>query len=339
MRRGLRRGSGSAWPPMRRAAHPAAALRSQVSTGNADGFDCAGVLTSDARRWSPAGARTDIGRRRAIDVDDGTRRCHGDHARHARRRPRRARQTRRGSGRRRLRWTAWAERVAHAGEQHAATVATPAHAAIPAQTARAKCLGGRLRRRCVCTMTEPLIFRSKQPRDSNACRAPDSSPVAPQRVERRQRRQRRGLGAQHARSHAHGAKLRAQGRRRLGVGRVHLRRRPAVRSRRPAAPPRRAPAPRPARTAGAATRASARAASPARSRSGSTSGTRLRPHCSHAAIATCCQCARRLSARAASRRVTLRAVMRRVAAQRRQARPPSGAQSPCARRRPGPAPP
>ena len=40
--------------------------------------------------------------------------------------------------------------------------------------------------------------------------------------------------------------------------------------------------------------------------SGNTLGTRLRPHCSQAAITTDCQCATRLSARSADRRTTLR---------------------------------
>ena len=61
MRRGLRCGSGSARPPTPARSAPGGRLRSQVSTGNAEGFDCAGLLTVGRKAMVEGGARTVIG--------------------------------------------------------------------------------------------------------------------------------------------------------------------------------------------------------------------------------------------------------------------------------------
>ena len=54
-------GSGRAWLPTLARNTPSAKLRSQVSTGNTDGFDSAGSLRVGRSAMVAAGARTFIG--------------------------------------------------------------------------------------------------------------------------------------------------------------------------------------------------------------------------------------------------------------------------------------
>ena len=185
---------------------------------------------------------------------------------------------------------------------------------------------------------QPTIPASQPGRDvtsSRFSRIPRPLEVAPQRLHRGECRHRGGLGAQHAWPQAHRGEAAA------ARGGLLLGREAAFRSRqqhdgsRPAAAGRAAAACPRARAAAAARPRRPPSAARARRSSaatGATGGTRLRPHCSHAAIDNRLP-VRHAFLRAFAGRAARRCGRRQAGgSRRRRARPPSAPCNPCARR-------
>ena len=176
------------------------ASSSQVSTGNADGFDSAGMLNV-GRKASVAGRRPHLHRLRyAVDVDRRTRRRHRDHARdrHAT-----SPSTTKAAGSDRYRRPpAASTRAARTLQERDSSAAT----AIATRAGRETALLDIVSESALCVE----FYQAERSRGMPTLAARASSPVAPQRVQRRQRGQRRGLGAQHSRAQPHRGEAGAQ---------------------------------------------------------------------------------------------------------------------------------